>query len=73
MDDSRLSSDAQALVFDVGETLVDESRKWSARAHDAGIAPFTVMGAIGALIERGDDNRPTARRPGQRLEQASID
>ncbi|WP_260235807.1 hypothetical protein [Curtobacterium sp. ZW137] len=30
-----------AVVFDVGETLVDESHAWSAQAEAAGVSPFT--------------------------------
>ncbi|MBF4598179.1 HAD family hydrolase [Curtobacterium sp. VKM Ac-2889] len=46
-----------AVVFDVGETLVDESRAWSAQAEAAGVTPFTLMGVLGALIARGEDHR----------------
>lgn len=53
----RLPDGLRALVFDVGETLVDESRMWTERAQHAGITPFTLMGVIGALIERGEDHR----------------
>jgi len=42
------------VVFDVGETLVDESRMWAEQAHAAGVTPFTLMGLIGALIERDE-------------------
>ncbi|WP_395309213.1 HAD family hydrolase [Mycobacterium sp. AMU20-3851] len=47
----------RAVVFDVGETLVDETRMWTAHARSAGVTPFTLMGLIGALIERGHDHR----------------
>jgi len=47
----------EAVVFDVGETLVDESRAWAERAVRAGLTPLTLMGALGAVIERGDDHR----------------
>ena len=46
-----------AVVFDVGETLVDESRAWAERAVGMGVTPLTLMGALGAVIERGDDHR----------------
>ncbi|PZE65050.1 HAD family hydrolase [Curtobacterium sp. MCBD17_021] len=46
-----------AIVFDVGETLVDETRAWSAQAEAAAVTPFTLMGALGALIARGEDHR----------------
>ncbi len=41
------------MVFDVGETLVDESRMWSDYARRAGVTPCALMGVIGALIETG--------------------
>jgi hypothetical protein len=46
-----------AVVFDVGETLVDESRAWSAQAERAGVTPFTLMGLLGVLMARGEDHR----------------
>jgi HAD superfamily hydrolase (TIGR01662 family) len=44
----------RAVFFDVGETLVDETRLWGAWADALGIPWFTFMGVIGGLIERGD-------------------
>lgn len=44
----------QAVVFDIGETLVDETRAWSAQADAAGVTRLTLFGAMGALIERGE-------------------
>jgi HAD superfamily hydrolase (TIGR01509 family) len=44
----------RTVVFDVGETLVDETRAWTEHAHAAGVTPFTLFGALGALIERGE-------------------
>jgi HAD superfamily hydrolase (TIGR01509 family) len=49
--------DLRAVVFDVGETLVDESRAWAEQAWRAGVTPFSVMGVVGALIEAGRDHR----------------
>ncbi|WP_419818581.1 HAD family hydrolase [Glaciibacter flavus] len=46
----------RGVVFDVGETLVDESRAWTVQAERTGLTPFTLMGALGALIERGEDH-----------------
>jgi len=51
----------RAVVFDVGETLVDETRAWNEAAAAAGVTPFTLMAAIGALIERGRDHREVWR------------
>ncbi len=53
----RLPVGVCAVVFDVGETLVDESRAWSAQAERAGVTPFTLMGVLGALIARDEDHR----------------
>lgn len=51
-------------MFDVGETLVDESRMWAERARYAGTTPFTLMGTLGALIERDEDHRQVWQRLG---------
>ena len=40
----------EAVVFDVGETLVDESSAWAALAERAGVTPFTLMAGVGATI-----------------------
>jgi HAD superfamily hydrolase (TIGR01662 family) len=40
-------------VFDVGETLVDETRVWSAWADVVGIPRLTFMAVLGAVIARG--------------------
>jgi FMN phosphatase YigB (HAD superfamily) len=47
----------EAVVFDVGETLVDETRSWSEAAQAVGMPTFTVFGALGSLIQRGEDHR----------------
>ena len=47
----------KAVVFDVGETLVDETRVWSLRADRAGVTRLTFFAALGALIERRADHR----------------
>ncbi len=46
----------RAVVFDVGETLVDETRAWSAWADHLGIPRLTFLAALGAVIERGEDH-----------------
>jgi uridine kinase len=45
---------AATVVFDVGETLVDETRAWSEAADAVGVTRLTLFAALGALIERGD-------------------
>ena len=47
----------QAVVFDLGETLVDESRAWTAWARWLGVRPFDLFAALGATIERRQDHR----------------
>lgn len=47
----------QVAVFDVGETLVDETRAWSPHAEAVGVTRLTLFAALGALIERGEDHR----------------
>jgi HAD superfamily hydrolase (TIGR01509 family) len=43
----------RVVVFDVGETLVDETNMWTRAAHVAGVTPFTLMGVLGGLIAQG--------------------
>jgi FMN phosphatase YigB (HAD superfamily) len=45
----------RTVIFDLGETLVDETRQWQSVARVAGIPAFTLAAAIGSAIERGDD------------------
>jgi phosphoglycolate phosphatase-like HAD superfamily hydrolase len=51
-----LLDEIQCVVFDVGETVVDESRLWPNVAERAGIPVFTLCGVLGALIECGEDH-----------------
>jgi FMN phosphatase YigB (HAD superfamily) len=37
-------------VFDVGETLVDETNMWTRVAEAGGVTPFTLMAGLGATI-----------------------
>ena len=46
-----------AVVFDVGETLIDETRMWQQVAKDAGVPAFTLMGTLGGLITRGEHHQ----------------
>jgi FMN phosphatase YigB (HAD superfamily) len=47
----------RAVVFDVGETLVDETRAWSRWADWLGVPRLTFFAALGAVIARGGDHR----------------
>jgi HAD superfamily hydrolase (TIGR01509 family) len=44
----------EAVVFDVGETLIDESGMWERAADAAGVPRFTLMGVLGGLAARGE-------------------
>jgi FMN phosphatase YigB (HAD superfamily) len=44
----------KAVVFDVGETLFDETGIWERAADAAGVPRFTLMGILGGLAARGD-------------------
>jgi FMN phosphatase YigB (HAD superfamily) len=44
----------RAVFFDVGETLVDETRMWSEIADAAGVPRFTFFGVLGGLAARGE-------------------
>ncbi|HEX5148264.1 MAG TPA: HAD family hydrolase [Candidatus Limnocylindrales bacterium] len=47
----------RAVVFDVGETLVDETSIWSDWADWLGVPRFTFLAALGGVIARGLDHR----------------
>jgi FMN phosphatase YigB (HAD superfamily) len=46
----------EAVVFDVGETLVDETRMWETAADAAGVPRFTLMGVLGGLAARAEQH-----------------
>ena len=46
----------RVVVFDIGETLVDETGAWSVHADAAGVTRLTLFAALGALIERDEDH-----------------
>jgi HAD superfamily hydrolase (TIGR01662 family) len=45
-----------AVVFDVGETLVDEERWWRRLAGHGGLQPHVVWAALGVTIARGEEH-----------------
>jgi FMN phosphatase YigB (HAD superfamily) len=47
----------EAVVFDVGETLVDETRVWGEWADWLGVPRLTFMAALGGVIARGGEHR----------------
>ncbi len=44
----------KAVFFDVGETLIDETRSWTEWADWLGVPRFTFLAALGAVIARGE-------------------
>jgi HAD superfamily hydrolase (TIGR01549 family) len=46
-----------AIVFDLGETLVDETRQWDAVADAVGVERPRLHAALAATIERGAHHR----------------
>ncbi len=47
----------RAVVFDIGETLINETRHWAAVARYTGVPELTLMGVLGGLIERRESHR----------------
>ena len=47
----------RAVVFDVGETLVDETRAWSLWADHLGVPRLTLFSVLGATIANGEHHR----------------
>lgn len=56
----------RAVVFDVGETLLDDSREWGAWADWIGVSRHTFSTVLGAVTGAGRDNAETFQyfRPG---------
>lgn len=47
----------KAVFFDVGETLIDETRHWGLWADHLGVPRFTFYAALGAIIREGRSHR----------------
>lgn len=62
----------EAVVLDVGETILDETRAWSAWAERLGVSTFTLFGVLGACIEQGLQHGEVFQRirPGFDVERA---
>ena len=56
----------KAVFFDVGETLIDETRDWGEWADYLGVTRLTLFAALGAVINRGQHHREVFQliRPG---------
>lgn len=60
----------RAVFFDVGETLIDETRPWEEWADWLGVPRLTLFGVLGGVIERGEPHTRAFDlvRPGVDLE-----
>lgn len=60
------TSTVRAVVFDVGETVIDESTEYGTWADWLGVARHTFSAMFGAVIAQGEDYRQTFQhfRPG---------
>ncbi len=47
----------RAVCFDIGETLIDETRHWSEWADFLGVPRLTLFTALGVTMERGESHR----------------
>jgi HAD superfamily hydrolase (TIGR01549 family) len=54
----------KAVVFDVGETLIDEERWWRRLSDREGLQPHVVWAALGVTIERGEEHTELWRHLG---------
>jgi HAD superfamily hydrolase (TIGR01549 family) len=59
-----------AVAFDVGETLIDESRIWTRWADRLGVTPLTMLGVLGAMaaLDRPHMDAFHVLRPGIDIE-----
>jgi HAD superfamily hydrolase (TIGR01549 family) len=62
----------RAVVFDVGETLIDETSQWEAEARAIGVSSLTFFAALGAVIERRQQHRETWPLVGVERSAASL-
>ncbi|MFM0210213.1 HAD family hydrolase [Paraburkholderia sediminicola] len=51
----------RAVFFDVGETLIDESRDWGGWADYLGVSRLSFFAVLGAVIERGEHHQAVFR------------
>ncbi len=60
----------KAVFFDVGETLVNETRVWGTWADWLGVTRLTFFGVLGAVIAKGEEHQRVFEiiRPGFDLE-----
>ena len=63
--------EVKAVVFDAGETLINESRQWRMWAEWLGVPDHAFFAVLGAVIERGEHHRRVFEilKPGFNLEE----
>ena len=61
-----------AVVFDVGETLVDEESWWRRLADREGLQPHVVWAALGVTIARGEEHDRSLGSPRDRRAAAVV-
>jgi HAD superfamily hydrolase (TIGR01509 family) len=62
-----------AVVFDVGETLVDETSNWEHAADACGVPRFTLMALVGAAAGRRESPFTAFEYVGMRPERTAFD
>ena len=62
------------VVFDVGETLVDETRHWGEWADWMGVPRLTFFAVFGDVVAKGEHHRQVFQRlrPGFDVDQATA-
>jgi HAD superfamily hydrolase (TIGR01662 family) len=62
----------KAVVFDAGETLINEGRLWRLWAEWLGVPDHVLFAVLGGVIERGEHHHRVFEllRPGFKIEQA---
>lgn len=67
----------RVVIFDIGETLIDETPLWTRWADQLGVTPLTMFAAIGGMIALGRSHQEAVPRvrPGRDFatEAAAID
>ncbi len=62
-----------AVVFDIGEVLIDETRVWATWAELAGVSPLTFAAVLGAAIVQGEDHRAVLPHVAPNLDWESLE
>lgn len=57
VDETPMPDAPLAVVFDIGEVLIDETRVWSIWADLIGTSPLTFAAVLGAAVVQGEDHQ----------------